>query len=137
MNPAKTRLMAALTQRMGFLAERQKVLAQNVANADTPGYQPKDVTQIPFAKMLKSQGVAAPRVTQANHIAVEPRSQAAGTKAEAQKAPYETSISGNSVVLEEQMMKVAEVQTEYNLATNLYRKHLAMLKMALGRPGGG
>ena len=137
MNPAKTRLMTALTQRMGFLADRQKVIAQNVANADTPGYQPKDVKPIPFEKMLRAHHNQGPRVTQANHIGIDPRAPVAAPKSETQKATYETSISGNAVVLEEQMMKVAEVQTEYNLATNLYRKHLAMLRMALGRPGGG
>ncbi|MFO1189270.1 MAG: flagellar basal body rod protein FlgB [Alphaproteobacteria bacterium] len=136
MNPAKSRLMTALTQRMGYLAQRQTVIAQNVANADTPGYQPKDVKPIPFEKVLKAQDMRGPRVTQANHIAPEPRHAAGRAKGEAQKTTYETSISGNAVVLEEQMMKVAEIQSEYNLATNLYRKHLAMLKTALGRPGG-
>jgi len=136
MNPAKSRLMTALTQRMGYLAQRQTVIARNVANADTPGYQPKDVKPIPFEKILKAQDMRGPRVTQANHIASEPHRAVAGAKGEAQKTTYETSISGNAVVLEEQMMKVAEIQSEYNLATNLYRKHLAMLKTALGRPGG-
>jgi len=136
MNPAKLRLMAALTERMGFLATRQKVIAQNVANADTPGYQPKDVTPVSFDRMLQAQGMRGGAVTRANHIAIEARPSEPGAKAGPQRTTYETAIAGNAVVLEEQLMKVAEIQAEYNLATNLYRKHLAMLKTALGRPGG-
>jgi flagellar basal-body rod protein FlgB len=49
------------------------------------------------------------------------------------KKQYETAPVGNSVVLEEQMMKLADAQHSYQLMTNLYRKHVEMLKMALGR----
>jgi flagellar basal-body rod protein FlgB len=49
------------------------------------------------------------------------------------REPYEVTPSGNSVVLEEQMMKLAENQMEYRLVTNLYKKNVSLLKMALGR----
>ena len=48
------------------------------------------------------------------------------------KRPFETTPMGNSVVLEEQMAKVGETGVNYKLATNLYRKHIGMLRMALG-----
>src|SRR5690606_36329366 len=48
----------------------------------------------------------------------------------------ERTTSGNTVVLEDQMMKVAKTVMDFQLATNLYRKHVAMIKTALGRGGG-
>ena len=51
------------------------------------------------------------------------------------KKPYEIAPAGNAVVLEEQMMKIAETQIDYELTTILYRKNVHLLKMALG--GGG
>ncbi|MBT7747468.1 MAG: flagellar basal-body rod protein FlgB, partial [Alphaproteobacteria bacterium] len=50
-----------------------------------------------------------------------------------QKDVYETSPDGNSVVLEQQLMKVTETKMDYELMTNLYRKHMGMLRTALGR----
>lgn len=135
MNPAKSRLMTALTQRMGYLAQRQTVIARNVANADTPGYQPKDVKPIPFEKILKAQDMRGPRVTQANHIASEPHRAVAGAKGEAQKTTYETSISGNAVVLEEQMMRAAETRMNYETSLALYQKGLQLVRLAMKAPG--
>ena len=58
-------------------------------------------------------------------------------KAAAEKSPdSERTTSGNTVVLEDQMMKVAKTTMDFQLTTNLYRKHLAMIKTALGRGGG-
>ena len=52
------------------------------------------------------------------------------------RKPYEVAPTGNSVVLEEQVLKVSETAGDHRLMTNLYRKHIAMFKMALGRGGG-
>ena len=41
--------------------------------------------------------------------------------------------SGNAVVLEEQMMLQSRTQVDYELMTRLYKKHVGMVKMALGR----
>ena len=50
-----------------------------------------------------------------------------------ERRPFETSPDGNSVILEEQMAKVAETQMSHQLTTQLYRKHLNMFKIAIGR----
>ena len=50
-----------------------------------------------------------------------------------QKKTYETAPAGNSVVVEEQMMKLSQTQADYNQMVNLYRKHVDMLKTAIGR----
>jgi flagellar basal-body rod protein FlgB len=44
--------------------------------------------------------------------------------------------TGNKVSLEEQMTKMADTGMEFQTITNLYRKHIAMMKMALGRGNG-
>ena len=50
MNLQKLPIFAMLTSKMGWLNERQRVLSQNIANADTPGYTPKDLKPVNFAR---------------------------------------------------------------------------------------
>ena len=132
MNLQEIPLFALVSKRMAWLTERQQVLAQNVANADTPKYKPRDLTQQSFRKMLAPQrpGMEMKR-TAGSHIQRVPN--AMQFRAEKTRKTYETAPSGNAVVLEEQLMKVSETQGHYRLATNLYRKHVEMIKMALGR----
>jgi flagellar basal-body rod protein FlgB len=83
--------------------------------------------------MLQSVGGATLelRKTNSGHISHGKSSRA--FREEKQKETYETSLDGNAVVIEEQLMKVSETQGHYRLATNLYRKHITMIKAALGR----
>ena len=46
---------------------------------------------------------------------------------------FETKPSGNAVVLEEEMMKVAQTQMDHQTVTSLYARGLAMLKTAIGK----
>ena len=48
----------------------------------------------------------------------------------------ETTLDGNQVVLEEQMMKMTEARTDYDAAIGFYQKALEMLQMAVKKPGG-
>jgi flagellar basal-body rod protein FlgB len=50
-----------------------------------------------------------------------------------ERSPYETAPNGNSVVLEEQMAKVNESQINHLFTTNIYKKHIKLFMMALGR----
>lgn len=133
-------ILDMMKQRLHWLTARQQVLAQNVANADTPGYAAQDLKELDFGSMVKRSGpVLAPVATQAAHMG----SPVAGgngmrpgkaTGGEIVKKPdFETSPSGNSVVLEEQMIKVAETQMDYQTVTGLYSKSLGLIKIALGR----
>ncbi|MEQ8326990.1 MAG: flagellar basal body protein [Parvibaculum sp.] len=130
-----------MKQRLHWLTARQQVLAQNVANADTPGYEAKDLKELDFGAMVKRSGpVLAAVATQAGHIgspvSAGGRVVRAGhaTGGEVVSRPdFETSPSGNSVVLEEQMIKVAETQMDYQTVTGLYSKSLGLIKIALGR----
>ena len=127
-------LFSMLTKRAAWLDKRQAVLAQNIANANTPGYAPRDLVPQDFKKLLSP---AAPQVALAttnpmHKISSTGRSSAPDEKS---KTTFETAIDGNSVVIEEQLFKVSETQTDHRLALNLYAKHVAMLKSVLSRGG--
>jgi len=129
-------LMAMIKQRMSWLSARQNVLAQNVANADTPGFTARDLKPVNFEDILKGttqlggaqNGVA---VTDPRHISLTQP----GTPSFADySAPDgDASSSGNSVSLEQEMIKVADTQAEYQAAGNLYAKAIDMMKLAIGR----
>jgi flagellar basal-body rod protein FlgB len=129
-------LFDVIAQKMDWLSQRQRVLSQNVANADTPGYLPSDLKEGPFERMVRGQvALVQPRRTDAQHLT--PAS-GAGTdrhRAYEPKERYETAPSGNAVVLEEQLVKVQQTQIDYQTMTNLYSKHLRMFSTALGRGG--
>ena len=120
---------------MAWLGQRQSVLARNIANADTPDYRPQDLKEGPFARALRRtpRGVR-PEATHPMHLkGASLKSGAAG--ADDQKRTYEVAPSGNSVVLEEQMIKVGQTQMDYQMLSNLYRRHMEMMRTALGRGG--
>lgn len=124
----------ALQTRMRWLSERQEVLAQNVANADTPHYQSRDLKELDFAKVLRGREQSlAVAVSHPGHIA--PSRGAGGRQADSEKAKLEANPTGNAVVLEEEMLKVGQTAHDYQLMTGLYSKSLGMIKMALGRSG--
>jgi flagellar basal-body rod protein FlgB len=127
----KPGLFSLLGKRMEWLGQRQKVLAQNIANADTPDYVPHDLKAQEFSRMVARQTAATlqPAATRPGHI--QTSSRGADARSVEQKQRYETAPSGNAVVVEEQLIKVAQTQNDYNAITNLYKKQVAMVKMAL------
>ena len=118
--------------KLNWLAERQRVLTANVANADTPKYRPSDLKEIDFRNSASGDQFA---VTLARtHPTHRGKSGVQGEhRADRQRETYETIPSGNAVVLEEQLVKVAKNQGDYALITQLYRKHIQMFRIALGR----
>lgn len=132
-------LLAMLKQRMSWLSARQNVLAQNVANVDTPGYTAKDLKPVNFEDIL--QGATTPaqfsggiNVTNPHHIALggDPMNPEYHDFA---SPDVMANPSGNTVSLEQEMIRVADTQAEYQAATNLYAKAIDMMKMAIGRGG--
>jgi len=131
MDFTKLPLFQRLSDRMGWLSARQNVLSQNVANADTPNYTPHDLKAESFDDHIKKLDPVAPELTSPMHLqGTIPVEKQPGS--EKSKTQYESSPSGNSVVLEEQMMKVAQTQMNYQLITNLYSKHVEIMKKAIG-----
>lgn len=138
-------LMSAMLSKMNWMEERQKVLAQNIANADTPGYQPLDVKPLDFKNLLQSStsavslgaGAVAPKgseleVTDPKHITASGGTADAGKNPTGEeKSPYEVSPAGNAVILEEQLIKMNQNFTDYQFTSNLYQKNMDMLKSSL------
>jgi len=129
-------IFAVIGKRMDWLNQRERVLAENIANSDTPDFIPRDLDGSKFGRLLQSQLLpVAPTTTQPTHLRGTVVSDGPA-KTVAQRLTYEASPSGNAVVLEEQLNKVSETQSAYQLMTNLYRKHMDMFRMALRGPGG-
>ncbi len=134
-----------LRDTMAMLGARQKVLARNIANADTPGYTARDIDQKSFRRALESamgQGAKGAsglslKVTEPGHLrGPAGASGAPGAQFKVIQAPdSETSMNGNSVVLEEQVSRVAETRMRYEAAAGLYEKSMGLLRLALSRPG--
>lgn len=128
-------VIRAIREKMKFHETRQRVLSENVANATTPGYRGRDVEAPDFfriaAEVRRDNAVPA-AVTNARHIAGAPISNAGSFKSN-REAGYEVTPDGNAVVLEEQMMKVAENQMDYQVAASLYQRGLGLLRTAIGR----
>jgi flagellar basal-body rod protein FlgB len=139
-DPTQMTVFSLMKARLQMLGERQKVIAENVANVSTPGYVPGDVDQEAFAAMLQrmasqgSAGTARPALTttQAGHMAPAAASAVGVTKL---KTPdSETTLDGNSVVVEEQMMKIAETRMDFETMVGLYQKSLGLLRLASRSP---
>ena len=132
---AKFNIFAVLGKRMDWLSQRQSVLAENIANADTPNYVPRDLNEAEFARALRNHlPVVDPKATHGAHLrATAARGGPANSMR--QDEPYETSPSGNAVILEEQLIKVAKTQSDYQIMVNLYRKHMDLFRTALRRGG--
>jgi flagellar basal-body rod protein FlgB len=130
MSVADLPLFSVLKSRMRWLKERQKVIAENVANADTPHYRGRDLKQLDFNAELNATAQVQPTATSPGHITAP-----AGdtTHAQGPRGGFETKPSGNAIVLEEEMMKVAQIQMDHQTAISLYTRGLAMLKTAIGK----
>lgn len=126
-------IFSMLRGRLSWLNERQRVVAENVANADTPGFTARDLVQpADFARALDRAGGLRMTTTAANHIAPQARV----SRFEVERSPdSETTLDGNSVVVEEQMLKMAESRMAYDAAIGFYQKSLNMLRLAARAPG--
>lgn len=129
MDPTKTGPIALSEQRLRWLEARQRVLAQNIANADTPNYRPSDMQ--PFAKVLS--GKLSERqmvVTNANHLQGT-RNQDGRTLKERISANRDP--SGNAVSLEREALRVADTDSAHATALSVRRRYMSMFMTALGR----
>lgn len=118
----------ALKNRMNYLIERQGVVSGNIANATTPGYLAKDVT---FDKMVDKNNMRM-ATTSGAHLS--------GNKASSNSFKMTESTKnirhdGNSVKMDQEMLKLQDIQMNYRLATEIYKKQVGFQKMALNSQG--
>jgi flagellar basal-body rod protein FlgB len=143
MNLAEIPLFAMLRDRMGYLSERQKVIAENVANADTAKFVPNDLKPFSFdARVQATQmaqaggGASMMAATQAGHMAPKNERRGIGSQFKTARSPdSETTLNGNAVVLEEEMIKMTEARMNYDAAISFYQKSMGLLRMAARKPG--
>ena len=127
-------LMSMLVKRMAWLNQRQSVLAQNIANANTPNYTPRDLKPLDFDRLARAAAAKLTLVTtKPGHL--QATEAMGGASPTIRQRTLETSPTGNAVNLEAEMMKIGRNRMEYDLAVNLYRKHVALLRAALGGRG--
>src|SRR5262249_9424989 len=131
-------LFNVLTERMSWLTQRQSVLSQNVANADTPGYDAVDLKPVDFSDVLRNSAQQGHFdggliVTDPHHIAINSQN-AKGFETQ-QSDEADPNSSGNTVSNEEEMMKVADTQSQYQAATDIYAKAVSMMRTAIDRSG--
>ena len=133
MNLASMDVFRMAGQKMGWITERQAVLANNIANADTPKYRSRDLKSLDFSRMLDDAPQMRVARTTSGHIMGSAGRSDFRTVRERSGEVYEVNPNDNTVIMEEQLMKVSESTMQYKLATNIYSKNLSMLKLAVGQ----
>lgn len=123
-----TSVSAALTQRMDFLTQRQGVVASNIANANTPGYLSRDLVNSGKSLPNNSFGMA---LTRTQHMAGDMNKAKLIGRIEEDSRFIQH--NGNSVRLDDEMLKMTDIQLNYRMMTELYSKQVGMQKMALGQ----
>jgi flagellar basal-body rod protein FlgB len=126
-------IFSMLRTKMQWHQERQRLLAENVANADTPKFKPRDLAP-PQLDQTRPAALAVAQ-TSAGHIAGSTASGPAQFQLD-RRGQFEVRPAGNGVSLEDEMLKVAANQMDYQAATALYARGLGLLKTALGKRTG-
>ena len=124
-------LFTMLRTRMHWHQERQRLLAENVANADTPSYRPRDLAPPQYDRLQPADAPVGLVRTASGHL-----DGSTGNSSQFQASRfggYEVRPTGNAVNLEDEMIKVAANQMDYQAATTLYTRSLGQLKTALGK----
>jgi flagellar basal-body rod protein FlgB len=112
--------------RMEYLAERHRIVAQNVVNANTPGYRARDL--VPFEAVMGGMRPVAPMLTSSLHLAgTRPTGP---VRIDRRPETWEMNPDGNGVSLEQEMIKAADTREAYGLVVSLFQKHAAMLRAA-------
>ena len=125
-------LMRMLNTQMGYTTERQGVLAQNMSNIDTPAFQVRDLKKLDFNKMAELEShrlemaVTAPQHSEGT-LAGKSRIQD-----EKLRKPFEVNPVKNNVVLEEQMAKISDNNTQFQMSSTLIHKYTSLYRTAIG-----
>lgn len=117
-------IFALAEQKLAWIDARQRLLAQNVANADTPGYHARDLRS--FSDVLGAFGVEMAR-TSPLHLAA-----LSGPTLDTRDDGGERAPDGNSVQLEQEMTKIADNEGDQAATGNIWRSYMGMFMTALG-----
>ena len=126
-------LLAALRDKMHWHQARQMLLAENVANADTPGYRGRDLKPFEPAEQVGQRLAMQVSAGAANPMYIPFGGGSTAEFSVQRESGFEVTPEGNDVSLEDEMMKVASNQMDYQAATTLYSRSLQIIKTAIGR----
>jgi flagellar basal-body rod protein FlgB len=119
-------LFQVASQKAQWLSARQVAVAENVANANTPGYRALDVQ--PFSTFLNASPIALAS-TNPGHIT--PAAAILNSLKEVEAEPGEETMSGNTVSLEQQMISLGEVSRDFSMTANIRRAFHQLLLLAI------
>ena len=126
--------LSVLRTKMQWHQERQRVLAENVSNSNTPNFKPRDLVEPKFETGSGAVGGGAALLpmarTSQGHISAD---SADPTFDQNRRAGFQTRPAGNAVSLEDEMLKVSANQMDYAAVTSLYSKSLHRLMVAIGK----
>lgn len=136
-------VMQGVVQAMRHLSDRQRVISQNIANADTPGYRARELERPDFSDLVEATGgatgarrVARPKVQITSGMTALGASSPGSGRVIFDRDISETKPDGNNVTLEDQLMRMGQIQADFTALTGLYRKQMGLIRSALGRGGG-
>lgn len=135
--PSDLSVFQLLDRRLDMLAQRQSLVAENVANANTPKYTPRDVDMSAFETSLARHtnpkvGSVSLATTDRGHL--EGRTSTPSAVKSELSPDSEITMDGNGVVVEEQMLRLNQVRTDFDTAMSLYQKGLALIRLAARSP---
>ena len=126
MDMTNTDLFSLAERRLDWVERRQQVLAQNVANANTPGYEAHDIK--PFEAVLHGSTV---KLAATSPLHLRPLTDP--LKQTGKDVVSERSPDGNAVSLDEELTKIADTGGMHELASKIYTKYMSMFRLALGK----
>ncbi|MBS8260811.1 flagellar basal body rod protein FlgB [Roseibium polysiphoniae] len=120
-------LTKLMSQSNGWLSTRQATIAENIANANTPGFKAKDVE--PFVSVIDKTRLAM-TATHGNHMGTNTDMPEASKVRKSDS--WLVTHSGNSVSIEQELVKTGEVARAHSLnasvAKSFHRMYLASVK---------
>jgi flagellar basal-body rod protein FlgB len=128
MTPFQPQIFDLAEKRLAWTSERQSVLARNIANLSTPGFQAADLPN--FQQVLGGTLGVSPVRTNANHLegTIDP-----GMHTRSKPETTARTADKNGVRLEEQLMKVADTETLHSTVTAIFKSYTNMFNIALGK----
>lgn len=129
-SPAQDDVLSALHTQMNYLNERQSVISQNLANADTPGYKAKDLAPINPLRAGSTASRLAMVTTSPMHMGG--KTKPIEFKSVREDDAYDTSPDGNNVDIEQQMVKMSQTDLEYQKTVGITRQFNGLLRTAIG-----